>query len=182
MRNINRLVRGADVTHETVGYMNNASTMRLVQTGVSNTNPQNGRKYVRFPEKGRIKWHTHPHTDGFWPSFEDIVQGYNDKKGTINVLFTRYGTWVFKGFGRVPDQFHHDLLYHNWHWMHIVMQKRTSQENWTDAEIMSYIGHFEQILNKIGYHIEFVPNFKSMDIDKYTQLVQNRIARLTKQP
>lgn len=177
MRNIDRLVRGNNTKHETAGYMN--ASMRLFQTSVSKTNPKNGRKYVEFPEKGSIKWHTHPTTDGFWPSFEDLVQGYNDKR-TINVLFTKYGTWVFLGFGRVPDQFHHDLLYQNWNWLHVVLEIRTSHQQWTDTEIMQYINHFTHILNKIGYHIEFVPNFKSMDIDKYTQLVQHRIARLSK--
>ena len=177
MRNINRYVKSPDVHYETVGYIN--SSMHMVQTGLSNTNAS-GRKYVRFPEKGKIKWHTHPHSDGFWPSFEDLNRGYNDQ-GIVNVLFTRFGTWLFLGFGRIPDQFHHDLLYHNWYWMHMVLEKRTSQTDWTETEIMTYIDYFVNIANKIGYHIEFVPNFKSMNIDKYTTIVQNRLSRLGSQ-
>lgn len=178
MNNIERAVRSPNVNYETVGYIN-TSNLRMYQTGVSQRDPKNGRKYVEFPQQQRIRWHTHPHTDGFWPSFEDLNHGYNDQ-GVLNVLFTRFGTWLFRGFGKVPDRFHHDLLYQNWYWLHLVLQTRTSTPGWTEVEMMKYVDYFVNIVNRIGYHIEFVPNFKSMDMDKYTQLVQDWISHLSR--
>lgn len=178
MNQIRHLVNSPNVNFETVGYIRKKN-MSIVQTGVSKTNTRNGRKYINFPNhKKHIQWHTHPQTDGFWPSFEDLNKGYNDQ-GILHVLFTRFGTWLFRGFGKIPDTFHHDLLYHNWDWLNLVLTNRTSQTGWTDTEAMTYIHQFVSTANRIGFHIEFLHNFKSTDINKYTQLVKNRIAQLS---
>lgn len=174
MNQVRHYVNSPEVDFETVGYMN--QDMRIIQTGVSQTNDRNGRRCVKFPENKTIKWHTHSHKDGFWPSFEDLHHGYQEKD--LHVLFTRFGTWLFRGFGKQPDTFHHDLMYQHWFWFNLVMTNRTSQV-WTEPEIMVYVNHFVNFANRIGYHVEFLPNFKSLDMNKYTQLVQNRITRLS---
>jgi hypothetical protein len=177
MNQVQHLVNSPDVNFETVGYIN-GKNMSVIQTGVSETNTHNGRKYVHFPINKKIQWHTHPSTDGFWPSFEDLNKCYSDQ-GVLHILFTRFGTWLFRGFGKVPDTFHHDLLYQNWDWLNLVLTTRTSLHGWNESEIMVYINHFVSFTNRIGYHIEFLSNFKSMDMNKYTQLVQNRITHLS---
>jgi len=123
----------------------------FVQTAIGNTN-QNGRKFVHLPTKP-VRWHTHPHTDGFWPSIEDMNDLY--KKG-VSVIVTIRGLWIINGEAS-KNQFtmNKEQLEMSWNPFHRMLTM-TTQKNWKHAPntINKFISN---ISNKKG-DVKFIHN------------------------
>lgn len=183
LQNINRLTRNKSVNYEVTGYANTFGTnkLRYIKTGQSQMDPVKQRMYVLFPEGKRMLWHTHPHNAGYWPSFEDLTHGGGYPNSPLNVLFTKYGTWIYNGFiysnsKRVGALFH--SLNEIWTVMHNNMLRIWCANKVSPNEIMNIFNKFISDSNKIGYDIEFVPNFSSTDnnIQNHIKRVQNSIS------
>ena len=114
----------------------------------STMRPGNDRMSIQLTgEKNQMVWHTHPHNAGWWPSYEDITR--DDK---IHMLFTKYGTWVFKnGKGIVVG-------YSSWHMFHEYMLRVGS--DFSVHEVYAEIQRFSAFV-KQSYNLDitFVPYF-----------------------
>lgn len=179
------------VNYETTGYFKiNNKTMRFFHTGVSNQDPDDGRRRVYFPvNKSWLLWHTHSSRDGFWPSFEDLrygglvrAQPVNNRK-RINVLFTTYGTWIYKGFNTEISQRQVNCLYNKWKSFHDKMESLTQEKpHWSIDKVDRCIVDFiEFAKNILTYHIEFVPNYNknnNVTTTVYLQKVYDHILKI----
>jgi hypothetical protein len=123
----------------------------FVQTAIGTIN-QNGRKFVHLPNK-TVRWHTHPYTDGFWPSFEDMNDLY--KKG-VSVIVTIRGLWIINGEASknqlIINKEQLEMLWRPFH----RMLTMTTQRNWKHAPntIKKFISN---IANKNG-DVKFIHN------------------------
>jgi hypothetical protein len=182
------------VTYETAGYFRkNNNKLRFYKTGVSNMDPVNQRRRVYFPyHKSWLLWHTHTIKDGFWPSLEDlryggIMQGqtFNTQ---VNVLFTTYGTWIYKGFSSFPSDRHIRVLHNKWNDFSTKMEKLTGsgtkeepRNQWIIKDVDRCIVDFLKFLNDmLSYHITFISNFKNEHIESYSQKVYAHISKTIK--
>lgn len=123
----------------------------FVQTAIGNKN-QNGRKFVHLPNKP-VRWHTHPHTDGFWPSLEDMNDIY---KNGVSIIVTIRGLWIINGEAS-KNQFtmNKEQLEMLWNPFHRILTM-TTQKNWKHApnSVKKFIS---TISNKNG-DIKFIHN------------------------
>lgn len=174
------------INYEIAGFFkkNNNQRLRFYKTGVSKIDPVSQRKYVLFPtNKGEMLWHTHPPMDGFWPSMEDLrfggmIQGQTRRR--MNVLFGKYGTWIYKGFVDTPDNRLVITLQNKWLAFHKKMEQLTQvKPSWSVDDVMNCIVDFTRFANTmLGYHIEFIPNFRNENIDSYSQTVYNKLSKI----
>jgi len=179
LTDINRKTRNRTVNYETVGYFD--KNMKFVQTGVSQMNQAVGRMYVNFPSNNGksygMLWHTHPHNAGFWPSIEDLYHGGYFGTHPVNVLFTRYGAWIYKGFKSKPNndqKYNIQLIWNKFHSFMLTVYVDTHLEG-----IKKQINKFLSSMKETGYHIEFVEHFNSSEYnnDEYTQKLHNKISK-----
>ena len=195
-RYINLHTRHPNVNYETVGYFTrgtNNSMIRFFHTGKSSINPVNGRRFVQFPhQKSTLLWHTHSPKDGFWPSIEDlrwgglIQRGQSNKKSTIvNVLFTQYGVWIYKGFissSSARGKQFPSLLEPVWYAFHRDMELLTQEKpHWNVHRVRRRIRRFLYTMNtKLSYHIQFVPRFfqHEQSFDDYIRIVNQQLLLL----
>lgn len=181
LTNINRKTRNKDIDYETVGYF--GKNMKFVQTGVSQMNKTVDRMYVTFPTKdGKsygMLWHTHPYNAGWWPSYEDLKHGGYKIERPVNVLFTRFGTWIYKGFRSKPAIKQQRYMHTHWKDFHTFMMKVTTEKEFNGDRIKHGIKQFIHTLKQEGYHIEFEEHFNSSESnnDEYTRKLYSKISR-----
>ena len=133
----------------------------FVQTNTGKTN-EYGRKYVHISTNKFVKWHSHPYTEGFWPSFEDLSDLYT--KG-ISLIITIRGMWIINGeVSKNKIKINHESLQFIWRPFHKMLTD-TTQKNWQHAP--SAIRKFTTTINRNQGDLRFIHNGWIMNGEPY---------------
>lgn len=143
--------KNVSVYHEAGGYVDTTDKrVKFIQTVTSDIDKRNGRKHVQLPLDRKVIWHTHPMSDGFWPSVEDIALGFGNR---VNLIFTRYGVWAYKGNDKLSPSGQKDIMKitQDLHDVFVVM----TQAQWRVPDAKRVIKHFLELLQGYDYDISF---------------------------
>ena len=150
---IHKYTQNPNIKHEIGGtFKSDKNKLEFTLTSVGNAHTKN-RSFVSLPNEGMI-WHTHPHSSGFWPSFEDI-----NRNNSKHILFSKYGVWVFDKNPVKNDKVKVNVMRQSYDIFHKFMEQ-TTQGIWTTVDIQKKIDMFIKTMRvTYGFEISFIPDW-----------------------